>query len=297
MSNSSTVDMTQAVLDLCAVPAIDRETCARMLAGSADAGTRRAIELLAERWGDPDAELPKHVEGISEHQWIEALLRFSPLAAERLEEAGVSPAVIEATLADVGQQLELHRAAHGEFGLATWWWLLLHFAGLLVRLGRLQFHLHRENPAGAWVVGIHIPEDGSLDPAAVDASLNQAAAFYARHYPDVAIEHAYCDSWLLDPYLSAGMPGSNIAAFAARFTDVLLRDEPADALYFTFRVPADADVSTLPRDSSLQRLVLERIAAGGIWQCGKGTTPWPAVPEPAALPPALPPPVTVQNLR
>lgn len=297
MSNSSTVDMTQAVLDLCAVPAVDRDICARMLAGSADSGTRRAIEMLAERWGDPDAQLPRHIEGISEHQWIEALLRFSPLAAERLEEAGVSPAVIEATLADLGKQLELHRQTHGEFGLATWWWLLLHFAGVLVRLGRLQFHLHLAEPAGAWVVGIHIPEDGALDPASVDASLKLAADFHALHYPEIAIDHAYCDSWLLDPYLSAGMPGSNIAAFAARFNDVRLRDEPADALYFTFRVPADADVATLPRDSTLQRLVLDRIAAGGTWQCGKGTTDWPAPALPAAGLPALPPPVTVHNLR
>ncbi|PQZ87332.1 hypothetical protein CQ018_17915 [Arthrobacter sp. MYb227] len=291
MSNSSTVNMTQAVLDLCAVPAAEQEICARMLSGQADAGTRKAIELLAERWGDAQAPLLKHVDGITERQWIEALLRFSPLAAERLEEAGVVPMIIEATLADFGKQLELHRQTHGEFGLTTWWWLLLHFSGALFRLGRLQFHLHPQNPSGESVVGIHIPEDGALDPAAVDASLNLAAHFYAEHYPEILIDHAYCDSWLLDPALAEGLPGSNIAAFAARFSDVRLRDAQADALYFTFRVPADADVSTLPQDSSLQRLVLARIAAGGTWQCGKGTSPWPVPTKPT-----LPPPVTVRNL-
>lgn len=291
MSKSTTVNMTQAVLDLCAVPAADRQKCARMLSGQADAGTRKAIELLAERWGDAEAPLLKHVEGVSEHQWIEAFLRFSPLAAERLEESGVSPAIIEATLADLGKQLSLHRETHGEFGLETWWWLMLHFAGVLVRLGRLQFHLHTRKSDNSSVVGIHIPQDGALDPASVDASLNLAANFYAEHYPEINIKHAYCDSWLLDPALAAGLPGSNIAAFAARFSEVHLRDAPADALYFTFRVPADADVSRLPRDSSLQRLVLDRIADGWIWQCGKGKSPWPVPTKPT-----LPPPVTARNL-
>lgn len=291
MSTSTTVNMTQAVLDLCAVPAVDREICARMLSGQADAGTRKAIELLAERWDDAEAPLLKQVEGVTEQQWIEALLRFSPLAAERLEEAGVAPVVIEATFADLGKQLELHRQTTGEFGLATWWWLLLHFAGVLVRLGRLQFHLHPLESDDSWVVGIHIPEDGALDPASVDASLNLTANFYAEHYPEVSIDHGYCDSWLLDPQLAAGLPGSNIAAFAARFNEVSLRDAQDDALYFTFRVPAGADVSTLPRDSSLQRLVLDRIVNGGIWQCGKGRIPWPAPTKPT-----FPPPVRARNL-
>ena len=291
MSNSTSVNMTDAVLDLCAVPAADREICAHMLSGQADAGTRKAIELLAERWFDAEAPLLKHVEGITEHQWIEAFLRFSPLAAERLEESGVTPVIIEATFADLGKQLALHRQTHGEFGLATWWWMLLHFAGVLFRLGRLQFHLHRQNSDDAWAVGIHIPEDGGLDPASVDASLNLAANFYAEHYPDTSIDHAYCDSWLLDPALAAGLPGSNIAAFAARFSEVQLRDAPADALYFTFRVPADADVSKLLRDSSLQRLVVDRIRDGGTWQCGKGRSPWPVQTKPL-----LPPPVNARNL-
>lgn len=291
MSNSTTVNMTQAVLDLCAVPEVDREICARMLSGQAAAGTRKAIELLAERWDDAHAPLLKHVEGITEHQWIEAFLRFSPLAAERLEESGVAPVIIEATLADLGRQLELHRQTHGEFGLATWWWLLLHFAGVLIRLGRLQFHLHPQESSGEWVVGIHIPEAGALDPASVDASLNLAVDFYAEHYPEISIDHAYCDSWLLDPQLAAGLPGSNIAAFAARFGDVVLRDAQADALYFTFRVPADADISSLPRDSSLQRLVLDRIIKGGTWQCGKGIGAWPMPTKPT-----FPPPITVRNL-
>ncbi len=192
-----------------------------------------------------------------------------------MERMRIPAAVLEATLADIGAQLHWHRSTHGNFGLDTAWWLTLHLSGSLYRLGRLQFHLHREPGTGPWVVGIHIPGDGPLDACAVDASLPLAATFLTEHFPAHRIENAYCDSWLLDPYLADALPKSNMAGFAARFTNVVLRDEPGDALYFTFRLPADTDISSLPRDSSLQRVVLERIKNGGSWQVGKGLAPWP----------------------
>lgn len=264
-----------AILDLCAIPDVDRQACTRMLGTPADPGTQRALETLDARWRDAAAPALTQLDGVGENQWIEAILRFAPVAAERLERSGVSPAVIEATFADIGKQMELHRRTHGGFGMDAWSWVLLHLSGLLFRLGRLQHHLHRETPKGPWIIGLHIPEDGPLDPDSVDESLALAAAFFARHFPDARIDHASCDSWLLDPYLSAGLPASNMAKFAARFSNVEPRDQPHDALYFTFRVPKGTDPATLPRDSSLQRLVLERIDAGGTWQIAKGVCAWP----------------------
>ena len=264
-----------AILDLCAIPDIDRQDCTLMLGTPAEPGTQLALETLDARWGNADAPAPTQLDGVGEHQWIEAILRFAPVAAERLERSGVAPAVIEATFADIGKQMELHRTTHGGFGMDTWPWVLLHLSGLLFRLGRLQHHLHRETPRGPWTIGLHIPEDGPLDPASVDESLALAAAFFALHFPDARIENASCDSWLLDPYLSAGLPESNMARFAARFSHVETRDQPHDALYFTFRVPRGTDPATLPRDSSLQRLVAGRIEAGGSWQVAKGVCPWP----------------------
>ncbi|MGL3807282.1 acyltransferase domain-containing protein [Paeniglutamicibacter sp. R2-26] len=264
-----------AILDLCAIPDIDRQACTRMLGTPADRGTQLALETLDARWGNAEAPALKQLDGVVERQWIEAILRFAPVAAERLERTGVSPAVIEATLADIGKQMELHRRTHGDFGLETWWWLLLHLAGVLFRIGRLQHQLHRETPGGPWSITLHIPEGGPLDPASVDESLALAAAFFARHFPDARIDHASCDSWLLDPYLSASLPASNIARFAARFSNVEPRDQPHDALYFTFHVPKGTDPRLLPRDSSLQRLVAGRIEAGGTWQVAKGVCPWP----------------------
>lgn len=246
-----------------------------MLRTAAGEPVRSALAGLEARWGSFPAEGLRTLPGVDSRAWIEALLRFAPVAAARLEGMRIPAAVIEATLADIGAQLHWHRRTHGDLGLDTAWWVTLHLSGSLYRLGRLQFHLHREPENGLWVVGLHIPGDGTLDAGSVDASLRLAAAFFAEHFPAHRIDHAYCDSWLLDPHLSGALPNSNMAGFAARFTDVDLRDDPGDALYFTFRVPADTRISTLPRDSSLQRVVLERIETGGSWQVGKGLAPWP----------------------
>ncbi|GAA4365308.1 hypothetical protein [Paeniglutamicibacter cryotolerans] len=158
--------------------------------------------------------------------------------------------------------------------------------GSLLRIGRLQFHLRQQAAprgpltTGDWFVGVHIPGDGPLDPTAVDKSLDAAASIFADRFPDRPIVAASCDSWLLDPHLATSMPASNMSGFARRFALESLRPEPTDALYFTFRTRDFARVPRLPRDTSLQRAVLDRIEAGGIWQVGSGWLPWPAVPSP-----------------
>ncbi len=275
MTKQQHPEPSSAILPLCAVNDEDRTGCTALLQRPIDDGARSTRDALETRWGTFPAEGLKRPVGVAAEAWQQALLRFAPVAAGRMELNGISPTVIEATMADIGRQFELHRRTHGRFGMATDWWSTLHLSGSLYRLGRLQFHLHREPGSGAWVVGIHIPEDGPLDAASVDSSFALAAAFFAEYFPEHPIEHAYCDSWLLDPYLSTGLPNSNMARFAARFSDIALRDAPAEALYFTFRAQADIDVSTLPRESSLQRLVLGRIDENGIWQAGKGRAPWP----------------------
>lgn len=267
--------MVTSILDLCAVEAADRPEGSKLLQAPVTESVRNVLAALDARWGWFPAEGMHRPAGIDELSWQTGLLRFAATTAERLESSGISPAIIEATLGDVGNQFALHRRMHGTFGMATDWWSTLHLSGSLFRIGRLQFHLHRNHDAGPWVLGLHIPQDGPLDAVSVDQSCADAAAFFARHFGDRVIDHAYCDSWLLDPYLSAHRPESNIAAFAARFGEVQLRDEPGDALYFTFRAQPNVDISTLPRKTSLQSLVLERIKTGGVWQCGKGTAPWP----------------------
>ena len=58
-------EVAAAILDLCAIPAADRQACALMLGTPADSGTQRALESLDARWGDAAAPEPKHLDGVT----------------------------------------------------------------------------------------------------------------------------------------------------------------------------------------------------------------------------------------
>ncbi|MGO4147556.1 acyltransferase domain-containing protein [Paenarthrobacter sp. YAF11_1] len=257
----------------------DAEECAALLATPPGEAVLGAMATMQERLGSFPLDSIQEDHAV-ETVWIEALLRFSPTVHAYHLRLGISPDVSAASLSDVGLQLRINRRVHGRFGLDTWGWLTLHMAGNLFRLGRLQFHLVRspEDTAQAgtstadqrWVLGVHIPEDGGLSPALVDASLAEARLFFARYFPDKPAAVATCDSWMLDPYLADRLPESNIASFARRFTLDRCSDAPTDAVYFTFRQRGLQDMDRLPRDTSLQRVVLERIDDGGTWQLGHG---------------------------
>ncbi|MGJ3191317.1 acyltransferase domain-containing protein [Paenarthrobacter sp. FR1] len=267
----------RALFELLDITDEDALECAALLDTPPSEPVLRAMTAMRERLGSCSSEsLP--ADGASETEWIEALLRFAPSAHAYHVELGISPAVSAASLADVGLQLRINRRVHGRFGLDTWSWLTLHMAGNLFRLGRLQFHLVRApqeagqatHTAEEWVLGVHIPEDGGLSPALVDASFAEARTFFPRYFPDKPVAVATCDSWMLDPYLVSRLPDSNIASFAKRFTLDRCTDAPTDAVYFTFRQRGLQDLNKLPRDTSLQRVVLERIDDGGTWQLGHG---------------------------
>jgi hypothetical protein len=70
------------------------------------------------------------------------------------------------------------------------------------------------------------------------------------------------------------LPGSNIAAFQQRWAlDERVAEGDADALFFTFARRSPVDTATLPRDTSLQRAVLDRLAAGEHWPLRRGRIP------------------------
>lgn len=191
---------------------------------------------------------------------------------------GISDEVSWASLADLGKQLDVHRRTHGEFGLETHWWITTSWTGMLYQLGRLQFLLHQpddEVPGvepGEWIIGVHIPESGPLTPAAIDESFDLAREFFAKHFPERPVRTANLSSWLIDPYLLDHLPPeSNMVRFGRRFTPYgEPRDSQESAVYFTFRTRELDNLDKLPRDTALQRLILDRIAAGGTWQNALG---------------------------
>lgn len=267
------------LFDMLAITDADRADCSRLLAGAVDqAAVAEAKASLTSRLGSYSEE-PLDASTTDPMAWLTAYLQLTPTIVDWHRDLGVPAEVTYATLADVGRNLAIHRRAHAEFGLETWAWLISHYTGMMFALGRLNFMLHPTKETidgvmapGDWVPGIHIPESGPLTPELVDASLVQAEEFFATYFADKPVAVAVCVTWLLDPYLIKHMPmNSNIGSFVRRFTPMgQLADDQTEALFFLFRTRDLSRLNTLPRDTMLQRFVLDRAAAGQPWQTGSG---------------------------
>jgi len=208
-------------------------------------------------------------------------------------EHGVDDRVSRSTLADLGRRVSQHRQSFGQSGLEDASALLAHWQGSLYELGRLQFELARA-PSGSrrraalpeplreqrWLLRIRIPQSGPLSGKAIDDSLAYARPFFAKHFSD-RLEgdeprYALCTSWLLDPHFAEVLPeNSHVVRFQQRFTAFGTPSAAnEDAVYFTFgrrgRSGRRPELDELPRDTVVQRVVLDRIRAGGTWQLVHG---------------------------
>jgi hypothetical protein len=247
-------------------------------ADRSDAATIRQA-LLAEL-GSFSSTWPEEIPPGSAAAWVSAVLGAVPAVADWMRAAGIPEPTIAATLGDVGRHLRLEHRNTGRTGFDAPVWMLAVMSGSLYQLGRLQFDLRRRHPLesvlpagfGEWVLDVHIPEAGPLTPEAVAASLRLAVRFFGEHFPDRPVRAAVCASWLLDPYLGRHLdPSSNMVSFQRLFTAFgEPRDDQLDAVYFTFGQRSLDGLDRLPRRSSLQRLVLERLESGQRWQVVHG---------------------------
>ncbi len=212
-----------------------------------------------------------------------AALGLAQRVASQQAARGIGAQTTRRTLWDIGQQVYLHHRVHGAVGMNKGWWLSHHTSHHLFRLGRLQFQRGRARralgpiPPGEPFLDVHIPEDGVLDAAGCDASLEQAGRFFADHFPDEHPRHYACTSWLLDPALTTLLPAqSNILHFQRRFELHDLRDGPSSVFEFVFDRPdldpSDRpDLSSLPRDTRLRRAIVDHYARGATIRMGVGT--------------------------
>lgn len=247
------------------VAGLDRLTDADLDQISVDEARLRANVGRVEDRSNPVAGWEvAHQVGI-DFPLLVALVRVAPLVQRELVRRGVDEAVAWHSVADLGQQVHVHRLVHGAFGFGARDWVPVNYSGSLLWLGRLQFTLEPD----PWSLGVHIPETGPLTPEAVDEALGLARTVAVAAYGEVAVERFTCDSWLLDPNLVARLdPASNVAAFASRFAPLgdPTRDDRA-AIYFGFHKETkdgqELCLDALPQSTSLQRAIVALLRADG----------------------------------
>ncbi|GAA3752986.1 hypothetical protein GCM10022379_21390 [Micromonospora maritima] len=228
-------------------------------------------DLGGHEWLPPGPALPRERGPAWRHLYVYAYLALVDVTRGYHRDHGVPDAVSWATLADLGRNLAVDRRMRGEGWPVMQSWLTLHTRGGLYELGRLQ---HQRGDT----IGLHVPDAGPLTPEAVTASLDQARAFFARHFPHERHTEFSCGSWLLDPQLREYLPeDSNIVRFQRRFElepyeEQEGLDGDVEVLRFVFRT-LSTPLDELPRRTALQRAVVDHLRAGRHWQWRRGRFP------------------------
>lgn len=231
-----------------------------------------AAAALLERIGAVD-DAPHPFRGIARRDGdapgILPILALAATAADVvgwLRERGLDRATAASGVADLGQQLRVHRRATGIAGTDTAGWLATPWSGSLLRHGAVQVEHVRHADLG-WVRSVHVPAGAAIDRASVDASLAASVAAGSVAFPERATDVVHCVSWMLDPWIVDALPSTRLAAFAQRWDPVGAEpddDGYDDALWFVWGLrPPAPDPATLPRDSRLRRALADRMAAGG----------------------------------
>ena len=214
-------------------------------------------------------------------------------ALDFLRRAGFPTDVIDTTMTVMPRHVQIHQRKWGSIGFDPGWWLLPVLRGEMVQIGSLQFHrvnlgvgnlspepwyspeecevlgagFRRGDPS----VGIHIPFGAALGDHDLDVTFARAREVLGEVWPVEQRRLATCQSWLLDTQLIDVLdPASNILQFQRRFTlfDGWY-DNDNETLGFIFERPG-ATLDELPRDTSLQRGVLELLERGGHWRARPG---------------------------
>jgi hypothetical protein len=219
---------------------------------------------------------------------VVAFAAVLPTTLAWADRVGISPALLAATLRDVGRMLQRNRVWFGRAGLdhELAGWLTRHLVGSILEIGRLQ---HERSTPGlrtsAWLladgadwapgelgVNLHIPESGPLDPKAVRESLRAGRTVLRKRFPEHRLRVRYCISWLLDPQLLEYLPeSSNIVAFHRMFRIGPAKDDDGDASVRKFVFGnRPGPVESLPQRSSLERAAMAHWAAGRHWRVHVG---------------------------
>ena len=207
---------------------------------------------------------------------------------ERYRREGIQENVFRSTMDCFRRFLEETHARTGQWAFDRGFWTWRQTAGLLFRLGTLEFEYRRMRPgpqpegieAEAPVLSVHIPSDAVLEREKLDSSYNMALRFFSqeRRCPWGRPRAMVCSSWLLAPALDGLLPeNSGIRRFAGdyRLYDV----DEEDQEFYEWLFGGYKPLEELPEHTSLQRAVKARLAAGGRLGMARGVLARKAITE------------------
>ena len=219
--------------------------------------------LVYEKIPDACAALQEKLGDDEDHmKMLACMLQASANAYAVYRERGVDDGIYVATMKCYTRFLNETHQMTGRYDFDRYGWTGRQAGCHLFRIGQLEYEISPR--ADRVTIEIHIPSDADFSPAAVEESLKQARAFFARYDPQLSHCAYCCRSWLLDRQLR-GMLGkdSHILSFQNRFTIFDEGEAGADVLRWLFQTQ-ETCYEALPERTSLQRKVKMHLLSGGV---------------------------------
>lgn len=203
-------------------------------------------------------------------QLIFALYCFT-LLEEKYELAGIDKSVYYDTIIDFRYRLYECKEVYGFNGIfvADWYWIMCNLS--LHKIGEMEFEkvVAKFNYTGKGVtvksgdalIAIHIPPKFKMNRETITKALKESYNYYGFKGKVVY----QCKSWLLYPdFEKVFVEGGNISQFRT-FFDVIdsFDNETFEDCWRLFKVGKIVDLDALPKDTRLQRNMINHLKSGG----------------------------------
>jgi len=111
------------------------------------------------------------------------------------------------------------------------------------------------------VLDMHIPAGGGMSPEVATASLQEAYSFFNTFFPEPRVQAVASASWMFSNQLEACLPPTaNLVQLLRKLYLLPHASSPNAGLWFVFLQDGGFNPDTAPRDTSLQRAILDTLA-------------------------------------
>ncbi|MGI5923672.1 MAG: acyltransferase domain-containing protein [Lentisphaeria bacterium] len=114
---------------------------------------------------------------------------------------------------------------------------------------------------------MHIPSGGKMTLEACRDSLLRARDFFRQYFPDRPVKAVNCASWIFNNQLQEILPDTaNLVRFQRELYLYPVPSSAWDGLWFVFLKSGPFELKDAPRDTDLQRRILDFLATGRRWR-------------------------------
>lgn len=216
-------------------------------------------------WNQGLALLKKSIVPSNDYgmQELVVSLRCLEKTREKYKIKGISEEIFIDTMKCFSRFEREYEESYGVIGFDRAYWTVRQLSMLLFRIGTLEYEIELPKKS----IQLHICSDSSLCFRDLRMSWEKARDFFASYFHISVKGNAFCESWLLSPFLTPILNSdSRILKFQKEFKILDIDEDADDWMQWVFKIGkgnyADVNLEDLPEKSSLQRAVKRQVLNG-----------------------------------